>query len=273
MEKLVICNYQISVSLQGVQLDEPSSPQSKHFDEDLCDIVGELTNPKSSVHESKSSKSSNRHTPLGNRCERTHRTKSKEKMGTFSKGHNDDDNHGLGSPKRQSKSNCDNGVEAAQNSQDINVEFMVTLNLEEDEGLEIKDMNVEIPAGDAHARIRAEPEDEECSTDDSTEISDIKEVDQVDGLDNVGSKKHQSAKKTEKHSEKKEKESKKRRFRKLMSRPLRRSQSAGCEADLQVPEHALFLGEEVYPVSCFYIITPYRRQWKMLILSTNIDKN
>ena len=240
--------YFMFIYFQGVQLDEPSSPQSKHFDEDLSDIVNQLTNPKSSVHSNDSSKPSHRQTALSNRSEGTHKIKSKQKMGTLSKGHNEADGHSLGSPKRQSKSNCDKRVVAAQNSQDINVEFTVTLNLEEDEGLEIKDMNVELPGGDDCERIRAGLDEEESSTDESTEISDIKEIDQADSLDSVDGK-NRRAKKTEKQSDKKDKDSKKRRFRKMMSRPLRRSQSAGCETDLQVPEHALFLGEKVYPVS------------------------
>ena len=147
----------------------------------------------------------------------------------------------VGSPKRQSKSNCDKSALGARNSQDMNIEFTVTLNLEEDESLEIRDMTSELPRGSNYVRSKKEEEEEDSSTDNSTEISDIKELDSVDGLFNH---KDKSSKKSEKHSEKKDKDSKKRRFRKMIGRPLRRSQSAGCESDLQVPEHALFLGEK-----------------------------
>ena len=278
---------------QGVQLDEPSSPQSKHFDEDLNDIVSQLTNPnspppsgqsKSAVGRTVSSDSSksavgrtvssdSSKSAVGRtvssdssksavgRTVSSDSAKSKGRMGTLSKGHSEDSYHShnsigspnrqsIGSPKRQSKSNhCDKAEDSAQNSQDMNVEFTVTLSLDEDEGLEIKDMTTELPGGDNFIRTRRELEEEEnSSTDDSTEISDIKEVDNVDGVDDVDGR-DSSVKKTDKHSEKKEKDSKKRRFRKMIGRPLRRSQSAGCETDLQVPEHALFLGEKLDHVS------------------------
>ena len=148
--------------------------------------------------------------------------------------------YNAGSPKRQSKSNCDKSVLGARNSQDMNVEFTVTLNLEEDESLEIRDMTSDLPKGGNYVKSKKEVE-EDSSTDNSTDISDIKELDSVDGLCNH---KDKSSKKSEKGSEKKDKDSKKRRFRKMIGRPLRRSQSAGCESDLQVPEHALFLGEK-----------------------------
>ena len=160
-------------------------------------------------------------------------------------GHNN-----VGSPKRQSKSICDKSALTARNSQDMNVEFTVTLNLEEDEGLEIRDMASEVPGREDYVKCKKEVEDEDSSTDNSTEISDIKELDSVDGLfDHIG----KSSKKGEKHSEKKDKDSKKRRFRKMIGRPLRRSQSAGCESDLQVPEHALFLGEKFDLVGNFFM--------------------
>lgn len=167
-------------------------------------------------------------------------------MGTSGKGDSEENGGrhiGLGSPKRNSDHCDNNNALVARNSQDMNVEFTVTLTLEEDEGLEIRDMTSELPGGD---NKDVEDEEEDSSTDNSTEISDIKENDSVDGL--LDSK-HKSSKKSEKHSEKKDKESKKRRFRKMIGRPLRRSQSAGCETDLQVPEHALFLGEKLDLVS------------------------
>ena len=43
-------------------------------------------------------------------------------------------------------------------------------------------------------------------------------------------------------SKKKDKESKKRRFKKMITRPLRRSKSAGCAND--IPAHALFVGSD-----------------------------
>lgn len=57
--------------------------------------------------------------------------------------------------------------------------------------------------------------------------------------DNEGSEENSAPKDSSETSSKKEKEPKKRRFRKMLPRPLHRSQSAGCTKD--VPAHALFL--------------------------------
>ena len=239
-------------------MNDSSSRKSQKYDDRFTDILGELTNPRSSrqIHSanqcSKQTDRSSSDRLVGE--EKDHSViSSVDKMGKLSNddicerssgaGHTD-----LGSPKRQSKSNCDKSVLEARNSQDMNVEFTVTLNLEDEDSLEIRDMTSELPRGGNYVKSKKDVEEEDSSTDNSTEISDIKELDSVDGLFNH---KDKNSKKSEKHSEKKDKDSKKRRFRKMIGRPLRRSQSAGCESDLQVPEHALFLGEKFDEV-CHY---------------------
>ena len=127
------------------------------------------------------------------------------------------------------------------NSQDVNVTFT----LEEDEGLDIRDSNSSINKGD-----NSHPHNTKYTSDSSNENSETEISENLESVDlsevsvelsELNFKDRGQGNGADEAQRIRSKDGKKKRFRRLIRKPaIKRSQSLGCEKDL-VPEHALFL--------------------------------
>ncbi|XP_052220171.1 regulator of G-protein signaling 3-like isoform X2 [Dreissena polymorpha] len=242
------------ICIKGIHLDEPSSPESKHVPHD--DLVAmrhgvTITKiPKQSIEENNTAgivRVPRRYKTSSEipECRKTssgipERRNSKDVPNEINLKNIVDQTQQLNLCKSHNiidRNTCKN-VTDSENSNRPSVTVKVTLDLDDDEGLDIVDSNSDIAKGETTHADRLHVESDESSSEEETSDSDtaiIEEIvnetnDVVDGnLQSTGNPKKSHH----------EKDSKKRKFRDLLP-ALRRSQSVGCESEFP-PEHALFM--------------------------------
>lgn len=232
----------IFLSLQGVHLEEPTSPITKQLNEDLDEFVRQLTHPKGGVDRSQSIDVSSLD-KLGkmklesSQC--TGRDVSSQNVRRSAPEITEkNDQHvceAVNNPRKSWRKHIlqrRNGksTTSTTNSTDIDEAVEISFGSNDDEGLDVKEMSFESSSSGMR-------DSKGLFTCDSTP----EDSDQESALTPGGKSSTQYGQKLAKKDRDSQavKESKKRRFRRMITRPLRRSQSAGCEQD--VPAHALFL--------------------------------
>ncbi|KAK3088040.1 hypothetical protein FSP39_013838 [Pinctada imbricata] len=218
--------------LEGVHLDESRSPIPKDWNPDLDVFVRELTNPRIGVSDRSQSldshslesnvnrrdkmrlKSTDLAEELNTKCTVT------EKDSVEKKDKLDLGNARKSWRKRMMERRASRGK--PMNSQDLDESAELSLESTNADSFETPSMSFDSTSSERKGS-------KESFNGESSEASDHDSQSQRKGSDAC----HKYVKKE------KDKDSKRRRFRRMITRPLRRSHSAGCEKD--IPAHALFM--------------------------------
>ncbi|XP_033729065.1 uncharacterized protein LOC117318148 isoform X2 [Pecten maximus] len=241
-------NIWMCLSCKGVHLEEPTSPITKQLNEDLDEFVRQLTHPKGTVDRSQSidvsaldklgkmklesSQSSGRDTHSVRRSAPEIAEKQEKHIC-----------EAVNNPRKSWRKHIlqrRNGksVSSGTNSTDIDEAVEISFGSNDDEGLDVKEISFDsTSSGLRDSKVLFHGD---STPEDSDQESTLTQGNKSSAL--YGQKYVKKDKDTQAV-----KESKRRRFRRMITRPLRRSQSAGCEQD--IPVHALFLHrtEEVSP--------------------------
>ncbi|KAL5012658.1 hypothetical protein ScPMuIL_011209 [Solemya velum] len=214
----------LSSTEMGVHLEEPSSPLSKQWNENLDGFVKQLANPNLSL---------NRFQPVNMlQSERLCQRDAEKQMKDLSRDMQNkcttncvldkcNDKYKYTDIKQNKRS----GHRIAKGKSKEHQHFS-----EVDDGIELSVSSVCDDYVGENARHNLSP------TPDSSKV--VFDCDSTPENSDENSHKSPDREMLQFHT-KKEKDSKRRRFRRMITRPLRRSHSAGCEKD--IPAHALFL--------------------------------
>ncbi|XP_021340940.1 uncharacterized protein LOC110441944 isoform X2 [Mizuhopecten yessoensis] len=228
--------------LSGVHLEEPTSPITKQLNEDLDEFVRQLTHPKGTVDRSQSidvsaldklgkmklesSQSSGRDATSQNV------RRSAPEIAEIEEKHICE---AVNNPRKSWRKHIlqrRNGksISSGTNSTDIDEAVEISFGSNDDEGLDVKEISFDsTSSGLRDSKVLFHGDSTPEDSDQESTPTQVSKSSTLYGQKYVKKDKDTQA----------TKESKRRRFRRMITRPLRRSQSAGCEQD--IPAHALFL--------------------------------
>lgn len=220
--------------------NEPTSPISKHWNGNLDEFVRNLTHPKGPVDRAQSVDIAALDRLETMKLQPTKSTTSDETLdvGKTTENIRDTIKHQQScdttNPRKSWKHHIllrkNAKTLSSSNSKDIVEPVEQSFGSQEDEGLGLKDVSFDSSSSGPRVSFQcesSESSEHECSSSQGTTTT------------SVDSGTHRQY---QKRSEKDGKDSKRRRFRRMITRPLRRSHSAGCEKD--IPTQNMFVHQQ-----------------------------